>query len=258
MADKRYRSGALKRKLKNERQRREKEALSKLKTITGCFTPVTPQPDVPVLAERSVDNNLLEETAGADLISRAEQPISGLSSFQSEAMEAATETVTAPDRPTATTDSYATDPACSGKIDENVRAYWARKGPESCQNNEANVKASERHYKHQKRLFSKTHFKRKHLNGASLPREWLLYSPSTGCVFCFACCLFREGDGKFPFQSGYNDWTHATRRFAKHENGDGHRKAMFNYINRAAADGVIDSQLKKQLESHSNYWSEVL
>ncbi len=86
MADKRYRSGALKRKLQNERQRREKEALSKLKTITGFFTPVTPQPDVPVLAERSVDNNLLEETAGADLISRAEQPISGLSSFQSEAM----------------------------------------------------------------------------------------------------------------------------------------------------------------------------
>ncbi len=60
MADKRYRSGALKRKQKNERQRREKEALSKLKTITGFFTPVTPQPDVPVLAERSVDNNLLE------------------------------------------------------------------------------------------------------------------------------------------------------------------------------------------------------
>ncbi len=64
-------------------------------------------------------------------------------------MEAATETATAPDRPTATTDSYATDPACWGKIDENVRAYWARKGPESCQNKEANVKASERHYKHQ-------------------------------------------------------------------------------------------------------------
>ncbi len=129
MVDKRYRSGALKRKPKNERQRREKEALSKLKTITGFFTPVTPQPDVPVLAERSVDNNLLEETAGADLISRSEQPISGLSSFLSEAMEAAKETATAPDRPTATTDSDTTDPVCWGKIDENVRAYWARKGP---------------------------------------------------------------------------------------------------------------------------------
>ncbi len=70
-------------------------------------------------------------------------------------MEAATETATAPDRPTATTDSYATDPACWGKIYENVRAYWARKGPEFCQNKEANVKASERHYKHQKRLFLK-------------------------------------------------------------------------------------------------------
>ncbi len=71
--------------------------------------------------------------------------------------------------------------------------------------------------------------------------------PENGCcthlpqaVFCFACCLFREGDGQFPFQSGYNDWKHATRCFAEHENSDGHRKAMFNYINRAAADGVID------------------
>ncbi len=89
--------------------------------------------------------------------------------------------------------------------------------------------------------------------------------PDNGCcthlpqaVFCLACCLFREGDGQFPFQSGYNDWKHATRCFAEHENSDGHRKAMFNYINRAAAYGVIDSRLKKQLESHSNYWSEVL
>ncbi len=50
-------------------------------------------------------------------------------SLLSEAMEAATETATAQDRPTATTDSYVTDPACWGKIDENVCAYWARKGP---------------------------------------------------------------------------------------------------------------------------------
>ncbi len=63
------------------------------------------------------------------MISRAEQLISGLSSFLSEAIEAATETATAQDRPTATTDSYATDPACCGKIDENVCAYWAWKGP---------------------------------------------------------------------------------------------------------------------------------
>ncbi|XP_016311368.1 zinc finger MYM-type protein 1-like [Sinocyclocheilus anshuiensis] len=173
-------------------------------------------------------------------------------------MEVASETATTPDRPTATTDSYAADPACWGRIDENVSAYWARKGPVSCQNKEANVKASECHYKHQKRLFSKTHFKRKHLNGESLPREWLLYSPSTGCVFCFACRLFCEGDGQSPFESGYNDWKHATRRFGENENSDRHRKAMFNYINRAAADGFIDSQLKKQLESYCNYWSEVL
>lgn len=34
--------------------------------------------------------------------------------------------------------------------------------------------------------------------------------------------------------------------------------SQLNYINRAAADGVINSQLKMQLESHCNYGSEVL
>lgn len=33
---------------------------------------------------------------------------------------------------------------------------------------------------------------------------------------------------------------------------------MLNYINGAAADRVINSQLKKQLESQCNYWSEGL
>lgn len=220
-----------------------------MKRITGFFTPMTPQLDVQ--AENPGDNNpnpLEEKTVGDDLNSRAGEPINESSSLQSET---ATEQ-------SQSTDSLSTDPARWGKIDESVRAYWARKGPESVQNKDANVKASERHYKHQKRLFSKTHFKRKHLNGEYLPREWLLYSPSTGCVFCFACRLFGEGDGQSLFESGYNDWKHATRRIAEHENSDSHRKAMFNYINRAAADGVIDSQLKKQFESQCNYWSEVL
>ncbi|KAK9957709.1 hypothetical protein ABG768_011932, partial [Culter alburnus] len=110
-----------------------------------------------VQAENPGDNNPnpLEETVGDDLNSRAGEPINESSSLQSE-----TATEQCP-----STDSLSTDPARWGKIDESVRAYWARKGPESVQNKDANVKASERHYKYQKRLFSKTHFKRKHLNG---------------------------------------------------------------------------------------------
>ncbi len=114
MADKRYRSGALIRKLKNERQRREKEALSKLKTMNWIFHTC----DTTAWCTCASWEISGQQPAGADLIAHAELPISGLSSFQS-----------APDRPTATTDSYATDPACWGKIDENVCAYWARKGP---------------------------------------------------------------------------------------------------------------------------------
>lgn len=154
---------------------------------------MTPQPDVQ--AENTEDNNPnpLEETVGADLTSRAGQPINESSTLQSEAvssLEVETETATEPCTPT-TTDSLSTDPARWGKTDESVHAYCARKVPESCQNKDANVKASELHYKHQKRLFSKTHFKHKHVHGEYLPREWLLYSPSTSCVFCFAFAFWR-------------------------------------------------------------------
>lgn len=48
--------------------------------------------------------------------------------------------------------------------------------------------------------------------------------------------LLGEGDGQSLSESGYDDWKHATRLFAEHENSDSHRKAVFNFINRAAAD----------------------
>jgi len=124
MADKWYRSGALKRKQKNERQQHEKQVLSQMKTITGFFTPVTPQPDV--LTKNPEDNNPnpLEETVGADLTSGAGQPINESSSEAVSSLEVATETATQPCTPT-TTDSLSTDPARWGKVDESVRAYWA-------------------------------------------------------------------------------------------------------------------------------------
>lgn len=75
-----------------------------------------------------------------------------------------------------------------------MRAYWIKIGHESCKNKDADVAASERQHKHQKRYFSKTLFKRKLTNGETQSREWLLYSPSTGTVFCFACKLFGDSD----------------------------------------------------------------
>lgn len=73
---------------------------------------------------------------------------------------------------------YSSDPACWDKIDEEMRAYWIKMGPQNCQNIDADVAASERQDKHQKRYFSKTLFERKLANGETVQKEWLLYSPS--------------------------------------------------------------------------------
>ena len=36
-------------------------------------------------------------------------------------------------------------------------------------------------------------------------RDWLVYSPSTGNVYCYVCKLFRNGSECFSL-NGFNDW----------------------------------------------------
>uniref|UniRef100_A0A087X3D0 TTF-type domain-containing protein n=1 Tax=Poecilia formosa TaxID=48698 RepID=A0A087X3D0_POEFO len=143
-------------------------------------------------------------------------------------------------------------------IDESVRAYWAERGPESCQNMNVGFQASERAYKHQKCRFSKSHFKRKMLNGEYIERPWLLYSSSTGAAFCFACRIFSNANTQSNFETGFSHWKHATERMREHENSEHHRKAMLTYVSLAAASGRIDTELQKQFESECSYWTEVL
>ena len=146
-------------------------------------------------------------------------------------------------------DPYNTDPGCWGNpntVDDKVQVYWARMGPELCQNQQSDLSASERQYTHQRRFFSRALFQRKLCNGEYLPRKWLCYSPSKGTVFCFACKHFGHSKVRPPFGSvGFSNWKHASERIAEHESCEMHRKAMIVYINKTANQGTVDSELKK-------------
>lgn len=121
------------------------------------------------------------------------------------------------------------DAACWGEITEELRSYWVRKGvtaPTLCQNKDVHFSASERIYKNQKRCLSKTLFTRALRNGEKISREWLVYSPSTGNVYCFFCRLFDETTSSSAFtHSGFSDWKHAVSRVEEHEAGQPHRNA---------------------------------
>lgn len=160
---------------------------------------MTPQSDVQ--AENLKENNLLEETAEADLTLQAGQPINGSSSLQSEAVslvEVAAETATEPCTPT-NTDSLSTDPARWGKIDKNVHAYWVQTGPGCCQNKDTDVKVSEHHYKHQKSL--------KLISNSSIgmastcSREWLHYTNLSPVVYFVLLAPFLARVTVSPFLS---------------------------------------------------------
>ena len=55
-------------------------------------------------------------------------------------------------------------------MDEQVRVYWTKMGPELCQNKQSNLSASERQYTHQRRFFLRAYFQRKLCNVEYLPR----------------------------------------------------------------------------------------
>ena len=65
-------------------------------------------------------------------------------------------------------------------------------------------------------------FERKMSNGEKFARKWLVYSPSTGNVFCVPCKLF--GTQESAFRSGFSDWKNCHALIKVHESSINHKK----------------------------------
>ena len=91
-------------------------------------------------------------------------------------------------------------------------------------------------------------------------REWLVYSPKTGRVYCFVCKLFPNSST--PLSSvGFCDWSN-TYLVQSHENSVDHRTASVTYLTRkhGSTNGhtTIDYQLAEQINNKRQYWKHVL
>ncbi len=97
-----------------------------------------------------------------------------------------------------------TDPALWGNISsDKVKSVLIERGPSSFHNRRAKYPASTRDCGLGGRVRSLTNdmMCSRLPNGQLAPREWVVYSPSTGHVFCFACKLF--GATKNAFVGGF-------------------------------------------------------
>uniref|UniRef100_A0A8C6MBU8 TTF-type domain-containing protein n=1 Tax=Nothobranchius furzeri TaxID=105023 RepID=A0A8C6MBU8_NOTFU len=142
---------------------------------------------------------------------------------------------------TAGSNNYPSDPAKWCQIDDRMHEYFALNHPSQ---NIGDCSASQRKYGNVHRSLTKEHCFRKKLNGETLSRKWLVYSPSTGTVFCFCCKLFSVRDNQFV--TGYNDWKNCANHLHEHENSMDHRTA------------VLNSTIVQQQESERAYWLNIL
>ena len=154
------------------------------------------------------------------------------------------------------------DPGLWDINDPNTIEYWIHSGPSTCQNHDSDLSNSCRVYKKagaettKMRYVSNNVFKRELRNGECIKREWLLYSPSQGSLYCFVCRLLSKKDSPFA-TSGFNDWKHS-KSITEHENGEEHRKCMTAYLIRHNKNASIDSLLTEQHRSEQEYWHKVL
>jgi hypothetical protein len=147
------------------------------------------------------------------------------------------------------------------KFSTSEQDYWVVKGPDACRNIDADF--TQTRHKHgtetRTRGLTKDKFFVNKVNGEKVMREWMIFSPSKNCVYCFACLLFCDNQGKTVFSKscGFSNWR-KLEKIGEHENNPSHREALFRLSARASTRGRIDEAIVKQFESEREYWKNVL
>lgn len=143
-------------------------------------------------------------------------------------------------------------------IDDIFISDCIRKGPSYFQNNDGRFVTSRRKYKKQNRYLSSKLFKVRHPNGEICERKWLIYSKSTGVVFCFACKLFDKKSENAFVKNGFCDWKKAKEKTRSHENSSEHRKSLLTWISRTHDSHHVDKNMTKWFQLEVEYWRNVL
>lgn len=153
------------------------------------------------------------------------------------------------------------DPALwPSKLNENrrERIKYLDKGNEFFQNKNSTFKTSKRAYKSQNRYFSPNHFYRTLPNGEKCERNWLMFSESTGNVFCYPCKLFTKNQNNSFVDKGFSNWNKTEDSICSHENSNEHKRCTMEWLDYMVKDARIDKKVIDLMETEEKYWTEVL
>lgn len=269
-------SGNKNRKVAAEKKRKEDELLAKLPKISSLFISKTPSA-TEILPSLLTEGEGEPSTSGVATTFSECSTLSGLDNqLPTDDENERTESELGPSK----------DPAL-WDTESNMlflQSYWAKHGgsffhssqlhclfsysfhlylvicilgPEKCQNFNVDFKSFA---DQQKRHFSLSHLNRTLANGSVVKRDWVVFSPKLGAVFCFACKLFgKENRQSESFIThGFKDWKNCGRAFKLHENSQNHIQACVFYKTRQKGINTIDAASLRQHEVDLKYWREVL
>lgn len=135
-----------------------------------------------------------------------------------------------------------------------LQEYFCKVKP---QQNIELIKCSNKVIGDKERKLTQYNFFRKKKNNELVPRDWLIFSPSTNAVFCYVCKLFGTSEQSLC-KSGFSDWRNINQRLTEHENSYVHRESVGSYSKRCNASERIDKQMLTELENECKYWKNVL
>ena len=266
MSSRSYPSGAAKKKLKKSR---ETESLKNVPKLTSLGFKSKPKVDG---NDDGVQKEICElTTEGQNQTISTVQTITDatdIEAVRSELESSCEETSERPGNDDVDVDEsvlvspFSNDAAQWTEITKDLRHYWASNGPKECQRWTSLYNQSAREFKEKGRIkiryFSESLLHRKMPDGEKIKREWLLYSPSTGKVFCFYCKLFESTNHSSMFSNkGFDDWKHP-ELIHVHERSSAHFESIQSCRRWKTKLGLIHSQHQKQIQKEEAYWGRVL
>ena len=141
------------------------------------------------------------------------------------------------------------------KLSEEDISFWINEGPSCLQNPDGPFDKSRREFTNRTRQCTKSLFNGIKANGEKYDREWLVYSKSTGRLYCFVCKLLSISKSTLSSE-GFDDWRNPIV-IKSHENSLQHRDALLTYLSRRRGQ-TIDHHLQKQIIVEQEYWKQVL
>jgi hypothetical protein len=101
-------------------------------------------------------------------------------------------------------------------------------------------------------------FLAKQSNGEVLQRDWIIYSPSNGSIYCFICTLATSEKDSFSCANGFSDWKNGREKLDNHEKSEFHRASVLKMCCRRSAMKRVDFGFEKQVHERKQYWCEIL